>query len=334
MAARIKRILVAIRDLEHTPNDELRKAAALARPAQARIELFHAIDALIPSRTLQWDMGGNATRQSVEEITAKRQRQLDRFKHSRLLEGLRVTSHIGWDYPPHEAIVRRALAMRADLVIAGTRSHGIAGRLLLRNTDWELIRQCPCPLLLVKSSRGYQKPVIVAAVDPFHEHAKPANLDVLLLRTGTAIASLLGGSLQAFHAYMPLVSAMPMPGAVGMPMSLPPEVEDVHGAQVARAFDQLAKRAGIPPADRHLRMGDVSSELNAVVKRTRASIAVMGAVSRSGLRRIFIGSTAERALDGLSCDVLIVKPRGFKTSIASRPSRAVSPRSHGSELSR
>jgi nucleotide-binding universal stress UspA family protein len=32
-------------------------------------------------------------------------------------------------------------------------------------------------------------------------------------------------------------------------------------------------------------------------------------MSRSGLKRIFIGNTAERVLDGLQCDVLVVKPK-------------------------
>jgi Universal stress protein family len=35
---------------------------------------------------------------------------------------------------------------------------------------------------------------------------------------------------------------------------------------------------------------------------------VMGAVSRSGLKGLFIGNTAERILDELSCDILLVKP--------------------------
>ena len=38
-----------------------------------------------------------------------------------------------------------------------------------------------------------------------------------------------------------------------------------------------------------------------------ADLVVMGAVSRSGLQRLFIGSTAEEVLDRLPCDVLIVK---------------------------
>jgi universal stress protein E len=33
----------------------------------------------------------------------------------------------------------------------------------------------------------------------------------------------------------------------------------------------------------------------------------MGAMSRSGLKRIFIGNTAEKVLDSLQCDVLIVR---------------------------
>jgi universal stress protein E len=37
----------------------------------------------------------------------------------------------------------------------------------------------------------------------------------------------------------------------------------------------------------------------------------MGAVSRSALERVFIGGLAEKVLDRLPCDLLIVKPEGF-----------------------
>jgi universal stress protein E len=53
----------------------------------------------------------------------------------------------------------------------------------------------------------------------------------------------------------------------------------------------------------------------------------MGAVSRSALQRVFIGNTAERVLDALACDVLVVKPRGTKTRVAAeeRGMRVVAP---------
>jgi len=46
---------------------------------------------------------------------------------------------------------------------------------------------------------------------------------------------------------------------------------------------------------------------------------VMGAVSRSAVARLFIGHTAERVIDELECDVLVVKPRRFRTRVAPRP---------------
>ena len=41
----------------------------------------------------------------------------------------------------------------------------------------------------------------------------------------------------------------------------------------------------------------------------------MGAVSRSRLREIFIGSTAERVLDRLPCDVLVISSADFREKL-------------------
>jgi universal stress protein E len=49
----------------------------------------------------------------------------------------------------------------------------------------------------------------------------------------------------------------------------------------------------------------------------RADAVVMGAVSRSGLKGLFIGNTAEDVLDRLHCDLVIVKPEGFAAILPS-----------------
>jgi universal stress protein E len=43
----------------------------------------------------------------------------------------------------------------------------------------------------------------------------------------------------------------------------------------------------------------------------QADLVVMGAISRSRIKDVFIGNTAEKILDYLESDVLIVKPEGF-----------------------
>ena len=338
MATQIRHILVGIRDVRRAPGGEVRKAAALARAARATVELFHAIDEPDPERSFP----ETATRDEVDEqraaIVEKYQHRLERLTHDPSLRGVSVRCTASWDYPPHAAIIRRALAAHSDLVIAATRGHRLGTRLLLRNTDWELIRHCPLPLLIVKSPRAYRRPLVLAAVDPFHAHARPADLDARLLETSGAMARLLRGSLQVFHAYRPLITVEPMVGAAAAAfVMLPPQAEDAHTQQVMRAIGELADKAGVPRNRCHIRMGEVADQLSAFARRSRTAVVVMGAVSRSAIKRFFIGNAAERVLDQLNCDVLVVKPRGFRSGVErapavaapSRRARARLPRSRG-----
>ena len=294
-----RRILLAIRAPLRVSPGVLRKVAKLCRSSGARLELFHAAE-----------VSGVEALRFIEE-------RLYRIAESPLLRNIRVSAHVVDDRPPHEAIVRRAVAARSDLVIASAQAAGTGSRWLLRNTDWELIRYCPCALLLLKSARPYDKRSLLVAVDPFHANAKPAQLDRELLSAGTAFARMLSRPLHVFHAYMPLLTGVR--STLGeAALWEDPEVERVHMAHIRRAFDRLAERAHIPPSRRHLVMGDIVGELQATAARVKAGIAVMGAVSRSGLNRLFIGSTAESALDALACDVLVIKPRSFKAPAWSR----------------
>lgn len=116
---------------------------------------------------------------------------------------------------------------------------------------------------------------------------------------------------------MPLVNYAPVPGAM-VPVGPPLEMEEAHADFIAGELNRIASAARVPPRARHLHMGVVSSELYATAKSIRAGIVVMGAVSRSALRRVFVGSTAETVLDKLTCDVLVLKPTGFQSSVDAR----------------
>ena len=72
---------------------------------------------------------------------------------------------------------------------------------------------------------------------------------------------------------------------------------------------------------------DPVSGISAIARKVSADLVVMGAVSRSGLKRLFIGNTAERVLNMLPCDVLVVKPAHFEKQVAakSRGMRLIAP---------
>jgi universal stress protein E len=313
-----RRILFAVRDVEKVTPAALRKVAELARGAGARVELYHALTETIVVPRPRGLQRGPDLGDIFDGVARKAATRLDRLVRSAALRGVRVTAHVDWDYPAHEAIVRRALATRADLVVGEARHHARAARPFLQNTDWELIRQCPVPLLMLKSTRRYAKPAVLVAVDPFHAADKPASLDKSLLAAGTRLASGLGGALHLVHAWLPMMAMVPTAASAPVPLWLPPEAEDVHEKRIRKAFDALATRAGVKPAARHLIAGPVPEALEAATRASRASIVVMGAISRRGLQRLFIGNTAERMLDHLDCDVLVVKPPGFRTRVTPR----------------
>lgn len=56
-------------------------------------------------------------------------------------------------------------------------------------------------------------------------------------------------------------------------------------------------------------MGDPAFILPVVAKFLKAQLLVIGGISRSAIGRLLIGTTEERVLDALPCDILIVKPR-------------------------
>ena len=67
------------------------------------------------------------------------------------------------------------------------------------------------------------------------------------------------------------------------------------------------KRRRVHAARIHLEDGTAVEVLPRVAAELATDIAVMGAISRSQVQERLIGSTAERTLDRLSCDILVVK---------------------------
>jgi nucleotide-binding universal stress UspA family protein len=75
-------------------------------------------------------------------------------------------------------------------------------------------------------------------------------------------------------------------------------------------FRKLAKRKRLRPKDCELvlaRGTDFADIIARQAKKLRASMIIMGSHGRTGLRRLLLGSVAERTLRYADCPVLIVK---------------------------
>lgn len=214
-----------------------------------------------------------------------------------------------WDYPISDGITRKASESHADLVVKETHYHPILKRSLFSNTDWSLIRDCPAPLLLVKPRTIAERPRYIAAVDPVHDRDKPAALDRLILEVASKLAASTNGQIEVFHAFDPSPAYAVSADSIAFPITTPVnELVETFRQKHTEALDTLL--GSVPDIDRkhvHLMQGETREALLGLADQLNADFVVIGAVSRSVLQRLILGSTAEQLLDHLPCDIVVVK---------------------------
>jgi universal stress protein E len=193
------RILVAIIDPQAALSNAVRRARELARHSGAQIELFNAISSPISEGV------AHAQAEQFTRLEASRNRLgLEHMANRMRREGIVVDTRVQTGVPVHEAILSEAQKTGADLVVVQARKHKLLARLLLTQTDCELIRHCPVPLLIVKGRAAWRRPAILAAIDPYHAHDKPYALDGEIISAARAISAMVRGSVLAAHVYRPL----------------------------------------------------------------------------------------------------------------------------------
>jgi universal stress protein E len=305
-----KKTLLVVVDATASFHPSIERATWLARHTPARIELFISDYAPHLADTRSHGVAAKEARAAVLDGHRRRLEQLAAPLQS---EGLVVGVDVRWDYPLHDSIVRKSLEVGADFVIKDTHYHSVLKRAIFSNTDWSLIRNCAATLWLVKPRPPGQKPCFVAAVDPLHERDKPADLDNRILATAEDLSGALDGQVHVFHAYDVTAAIAISTDAMMMPIALPMnELADAMRAEHTDSVQGLCKAHGVPAERTHIHQGGTRQLLMALTEQLRADAVVMGAISRSGLKGLFLGNTAEDVLDRLHCDLLIVKPEGFK----------------------
>lgn len=309
--------------VDPTADDQpaLRRAAWLAKQAGAELELlvcyyneYLSGDRLFDSPSLE---------KARTEVIGTQEELLEKLAEPIRADDVVVTTTAKWDHPLYEGIVRHAVAGGADIVFKDTHHHSAVTRALLTNTDWNLIRTCPPPLWLVKPHDLAKVPVFVAAIDPMNQHDKPAALDDEILQISKLLGETVGGEVNAFHSYDPRIAVATATANAYIPVSLPfDEIEQQMHEDHQKRFNEITSFHGLEDDQAHLVAGLTHEELPLIAKNLSADVVVMGAVARNRWKRLFIGATAERTLEHLPCDLLIVKPDWFQTPVEAREHEA------------
>jgi universal stress protein E len=147
---------------------------------------------------------------------------------------------------------------------------------------------------------------VLAAIDPLHRHAEPSGLDRAVLAAARELGHAFGMPWRVVHAFpdpesFSIVSSVEVSPGIFYGTE---NVESVHRV----AVHALVSEYGVTPDRIDLRPGEPAEVIAEVVRKRRIELVVLGAIKRSALAQALLGSTAERVVAEVDCDVLLVPP--------------------------
>ena len=227
-------------------------------------------------------------------------------------QGITIATQVVWHHRPFQAAIIEVLKNQYDLVIKSTHQHPKLSAILFTPTDWNLLRKCPVPVLLVKHPSWPANSNILCAIDcksiQDDEHHE---LNAEILKEAESIATLLNANMHLVNAY----PTPPMNIMLELPEFDPINYENDLQKFHQKTLNEYAKSYNIPASQVHLRQGLAEDVICDVAHEIDAQLVILGSVGRTGLSATLLGHTAEQVIDNINCNLLALKPKGFISPI-------------------
>ncbi|QDE31249.1 MULTISPECIES: universal stress protein UspE [Shewanella] len=302
-----KKILVVINPTTDT-QPALARAVELASKSQAKITAFLSI----------FDFSYEMTSiLSSQEREAMRQGVIDQrvawlenvISGSNKLNN--INTEVVWHNRPFESVINYAMKGQYDLIVKSTHEHDKLKAVIFTPTDWHLMRKSPIPVLLVKEHDWPVTGNIICAVNVVTDDKDHQDLNGKIISYALDLAKKFSGNVHLVNGF---------PGTpVNLAIELPDFDANVYNNTVRMQHEQrvqyLAQAYDIPLENCHVEEGLPEDVIPEMATKLDAELVVLGTVGRTGFSAALIGNTAEHVIDSINCDLLAIKPDGYKSPL-------------------
>lgn len=239
-----------------------------------------------------------------EEKINERQEYLAHLKAKIESKGIPVTTHVKWERKIQHAVIQACEELSPDLVIKRISEKASSLNPFTMPVDWQLLRHCPAPLLLVKDSQWQIPAPVLAAVNATAENPeeKAFNSDIIEYAKLLSRLTDMPPHVITTHISPIIDNAVTMRG-----LNLD-ELRKQANQLNHEKLVQLTADKNIQSENLHIIEGLAEDRIPAQANTLGAQLVVMGTISRKGLQGAFMGNTAETVLTKLQCEVLALKP--------------------------
>ncbi|MEX2327069.1 MAG: universal stress protein, partial [Pseudomonadales bacterium] len=173
---------------------------------------------------------------------------LDWLLKDYVTEGVKITSELTCDDDWRAELLAAAKRVGADIIIRSSFRRSALQRRVLKTTDWMLLRQAHCPVLLVKTDRVGPLEKVLVALNLEEKGKAHQQLTDTVIEHARSIVDRTGAELHAVNAYQGLDNFVHPP--------------------------DLAKRVGVQRNKAHVGEGSPEDQIAATVTELGAPLVV------------------------------------------------------------
>lgn len=274
--------ILVITDQDNFATLSLDKANTVAQQFNATVEVISIIDA------------SKSNIDVAAHTKALNDKVQDRFDNS-----ITVNTHVADTNNMCRWINQYCEHHPVDLVIkTGHRTE----KLFYTPSDWQLMRELTCSVLILSDEKWRAKRRLLATVDANKPSKQQDIMNQKVLQQANAWAQ--SQDFEMHGAYVePLPAAKIEFGIVEQE-----QYEREHGQHAQQSLQAQLKEHNFDHIETHVSFGSAQKRIPSIANKIKADLVVVGSLGRKGVSAVVIGNTAEKILHLLRTDILVVKP--------------------------
>ena len=290
------RELLVIADQNADSNPAFLHALEVAKNTGAKIEFVGFVHAAgVDSSEI---LTQSEKRKVHHEFIDRKQAQIDGFLSKLDLTDVRVNVDVVWERSFERWVTDRCNQKPFDMIFkTGHRSESTTHA----PSDWQLMRHCPDPVMIVGDKEWKKGGKVLAALDLGSSSEEALKLNEEILKYSFQLAKATNSEVHACYSIsMPSALAeLDFFDTVGYEKKMKESIDPI--------ISRLIEKGGLNQETLHLVSGKPAKEIRRIVKKIDADVVVMGNKTRVSLRGRLLGNTARNVLRKVKADVLIVK---------------------------
>lgn len=216
-----------------------------------------------------------------------------------LVTDQKVRSRTIWTHDIAHWVIDEATKKKPDLVVKTVHK---TGSLVHTPMDWQLLQDCPAPVLLTCKRRKLTGGVVLAAIDPSATDTKHRHLNCNVLEAAHSFAALHDAEVHVVFAVEVSKILLDL-DIIGERSSKKKVLE-----KIAPELNRLLQPYDIPKSRIHTPVGKAGAVVAQTARKLKANTLVVGTYAQRAKRLVGLGNTAQRIVTKSICDVLAVHP--------------------------